>query len=417
MDCNINVNKVILVIFILLMFLPYSINILGISLVKIVTILIALIFIYLLIRKRKDIKKILANKFIIFNLLFCFAILLSLIVNYNTVKFNDIYEIAKYITFSMITISVMYICKKKENYLFLLKTISIIFIIVSIFGIVQYFNPFSINELYIKSYAPTQYETLVNDYPSPRIVGVKANPSVYGFLMSLGVFLNLLYMKKSNARVLSSISIALCIINLMLTLTRTIQIAFICSIIIYILINVWLSKGWKKALLAMLGTILGIIVLIIVLPDSITWRLTQVLDISNATSWIGRTTKWAEYKDIIEQNLLFGIGPVKNNLSSIGYVDSELIQILLQYGIVGFVSYALMLLSPFFIYLKNKNYKNILRFYPSILAIIIINNISNTSLILFDSAIGIYIFMGLILGDSKDEISERGENSEYKHNI
>lgn len=417
MNSNINLNKLILIILILLMFLPYSINILGISLTKIVTILIVLIFIYLAVIKKEEIKKILINKFIIFNFVFCLMILLSLMVNYDTVMFNDLYEISKYIIFTMITIIIMYICNKKENYLFLLKTISIILILVSIFGIIQYFNPFSINELYIKSYASTQYETLVNDYPNPRIVGVKSNPSVYGLLMSLGVFFNLLYMKISNTKGLALISIFLCIINLMLTLTRTIQIAFICAIIVYILINVWIKKGWKIALLAMLISIFAIIILLIFLPDAITWRLTQVLDLSNATSWISRTNKWKDYLDIIKQNIWFGIGPIKNNIQTLGYVDSELIQFILQYGITGFISYVLMLLSPFFIYLKNKNYKKILQFYPSLLVIIIVNNVSNTSLILFDTAIGIYIFIGLILIDSKCEISERRNNNEKKYNI
>lgn len=394
-----SLNKMILLILIAFMILPFSINIIGISLSKICTIIIAMIFIYLFVTRKDDIVNILKNKFILFNIAFALIIAISILHNFRTTKFNDLYEILKYIIFPIVTIIIIDICKDKNNYLFLLKTISIVLIVISIFGIIQYFNPFSINELYIKSYAPTQYETLVNDYPSPRIVGTKANPSVYGLLMSIGTYFNLLYFKNTKNKkdkILTIISIILCIINLMLTLTRTIQIAFMASVIIYILCNVWLKKGLKKAVIAMICTILIIVLILCILPQSLTWRLVQVLDISNATSWILRTEKWSEYSEVIQKEWLVGIGPVKNYVDTIGYVDSEIVQVALQYGILGLMIYVIMLLSPLYLYAKNKKYKNLIRFYPSILTIIIVNNISNTSLILFDTAIGIYMLIGLL---------------------
>lgn len=394
-----NLNKIILLILIAFMILPFSINIIGISLSKICTIIIIMIFIYLFVTRRDEIVNILKNKFILFNIAFALIIAISILHNFRTTKFNDLYEILKYIIFPIVTIIIIDICKDKNNYLFLLKTISIVLIVISILGIIQYFNPFSINELYIRSYAPTQYETLVNDYPSPRIVGTKANPSVYGLLMSIGVYFNLLYFKNTTNKkdkILTIISIVLCIINLMLTLTRTIQIAFIASVIIYILCNVWLEKGLKKAVIAMICTILIIVLILCILPQSLTWRLVQVLDISNATSWVLRTEKWSEYSEVIQKEWLVGIGPVKNYVDTIGYVDSEIVQVALQYGILGLMIYVIMLLSPLYLYVKNKKYKNLIRFYPSVLTIIIVNNISNTSLILFDTAIGIYMLIGLL---------------------
>lgn len=411
-------NKMILIVLVILMVLPFSIDILGISMSKISTILLILIFCYMIFRKKNDVLLILKNKFVLFNIAFSISIALSILSNYKTMLFNDLYEILKYIIFAICTVIIISVCKDKSNYMFLLKVISITLIAISIFGIIQYFNPFSINELYIKSYAPTQYKTLTNDYPSPRIVGTKANPSVYGMLMSIGVYFNLLYCKSSknkNEKILAIVSIALCVINLMLTLTRTIQIAFMVSIIIYIFANVWIEKGFKKALIAMLCAILLLAIILCLLPESLTWRLVQVLDISNTTSWVARTEKWSEYVELIKQNLLLGIGPVKNYVADIGYVDSELIQVVLQYGILGIIVYIIMLLSPIYVYLKNKRYKNIISFYPSILAIIIINNISNTSLILFDTAIGIYMLIALLFieAEPKEENNKlKNENQE-----
>lgn len=404
-----SLNKIILLILIIFMILPFSINIMGVSLAKICTIILILIFVYLFITRKDEIVVAFKNRFILFNILFALIVAISIIYNSNSMQFNDLYEILKYMLFSMVSIIIINICKDKSNYLFFMKTISIALIVISIFGIIQYFNPFSINELYIKSYAQTQYETLVHEYPSPRIVGTKANPAVYGVLMSLGVYINLLYFRNTKIKkekILIVISIILCIINLILTLTRTIQIAFMISIIIYILCNVWIKKGFKKALIAMLSTILGICLILCILPQSLTWRLVQVLDISNATSWILRTEKWMEYSEIIEQNLLFGIGPVKNSLEEIGYVDSEFVQITLQYGLIGLIIYVVMLLTPLYIYFKDRRYKNLIRFYPSLLTIIFINNISNTSLILFDTAIGIYVLIGLLFIPEQERENE-----------
>ena len=130
---NINTNKIILIMLVVLMILPFSIDILGISLAKISTVIIGIVFIYLLIKRKVEIKKMLHTKFIIFNILLSVVILLSLIANYNTIMFNDLYEFAKYIIFIIVAIIIMSMCKEKENYTFLLKTISIVMIIIGIF--------------------------------------------------------------------------------------------------------------------------------------------------------------------------------------------------------------------------------------------------------------------------------------------
>lgn len=409
---NFNLNKIMLTIIVVLMILPYSIYILGVSLAKIATVLIGLFFIYLVYSKRIKIKECLKNKFIIFNLIFASIILVSIIANYKTVKFNDIYEVVKYILFSMITIIVINICKEKENYLFLLKIINIIMIIISIFGIIQYINPFHINELYIRLYSDVHYETLINDYPNPRIIGTKVNPSFYGILMIVGTYFNLMYYKYARNKMLVYLSIFLCIINLMMTLTRTVQIAFLISIILFVLISIWITKGWKKALLTSGIVALSILLILILLPSSFTWRLFQVLDLNNSTSWIARIDKWKNYIGIIQNNLMLGIGAVKNHVNILGYVDSEWIQVILQYGVIGLISYIAMIISPLFCFFENKQNKNILKYFIPILSIIIINNISASTLISFESAIGFYMIIGLILIEPKNTKKVENSNDE-----
>ena len=401
---KLDTNKIILVLLAVFMILPSTIEICGISIFKIATFIIVGICIWLWITKKEELQRNFKNIFIVCNMILALVIFLSLLINIKSAKFNDIFEVARYIIFATITAIILTICDEKKYYIFLLKVINVLMIIICIFGIIQYFNPFSINEMYIKSYAPTQSTTLINDYPTPRIVGTKPNPSVYGVLVALGVYFNILYYKYAKNKFIVWTSIALCIVNLMMTLTRTIQIAFGVSILLLILISVWMRKGWKKAIKITGIVILLLFLLLLLLPNSLTWRLFQIFDFSNANSWVERLNKWEDYTKIINENILIGIGPVKNHVQELGYVDSEWIQTFLQYGILGFIAYIAMLLSPFYIYWKYRTNKSILKFYLPVFFIIIINNISSSSLISFDTAIGFYLIIGLVLLNADKEI-------------
>lgn len=398
------IDKIILIILVLFMILPSNTSILNISIFKIETIVLCIITAYIFFTKNIKFKEIIKNKFIICNLIFAVSIALSITVNYKNILFNDLYEVIKYIVYPMITLIIIATCDNKEKYNLILKTISISMIITCIWGIIQYFNPFSINELYIKEFAPTQYETLINDYPAPRIIGIKTNPSVYGLLVTMGIYFNILYYPRAKSKFIAIISIVLCFTNLMMTLTRTIQIAFIISIVVYVTITTLQKKGWKKSVIYTLTIIVALILLFLILPKELTWRLRQIIDFQNASSWVGRVEKWKNYYELIKHNLLFGIGPIKNHVSELGYIDSEWIQNILQYGAVGFGVYVAMLMSPIFIWWTNKNNKELIRHYIPILVMIIINNISISSLILFDTACAIYIFMGMIL-INKEELN------------
>ena len=124
---------------------------------------------------------------------------------------------------------------------------------------------------------------------------------------------------------------------------------------------------------------------------------------------MARISKWGRYIGLIQNNFILGIGPIKNYISEIGYVDSEWIQIILQYGVLGLTSYVIMLLSPIHNYLKSKNNKNILKYFIPILIIIAINNISASTLISFESAIGVYMIIGLILSNPDKITTENKE--------
>lgn len=78
-------------------------------------------------------------------------------------------------------------------------------------------------------------------------------------------------------------------------------------------------------------------------------------------------------------------------------------------GIFGLAFYSIMLISPLYHYWKNKENKKILKYYIPILCMIFINNISSSSLISYDTAIGFYIMIGLILLCNKNKKEEKQE--------
>ena len=131
---KIDSNKIILFILVAFMILPSTISIVGVSMFKIATVIIAIMSVYLFVQKKEEIKKALRNVFVVSNFILAIIIATSLLVNCLTVQFNDVFEIVRYIVFAMITVIVLTICQEEKYKIFLLKTISILMIIISILG-------------------------------------------------------------------------------------------------------------------------------------------------------------------------------------------------------------------------------------------------------------------------------------------
>ena len=79
----------------------------------------------MIFRKKNDVLLILKNKFVLFNIAFSISIALSILSNYKTMLFNDLYEILKYIIFAICTVIIISVCKDKSNLHVFMKVISI----------------------------------------------------------------------------------------------------------------------------------------------------------------------------------------------------------------------------------------------------------------------------------------------------
>ena len=84
----------------------------------------------------------------------------------------------------------------------------------------QYFNLFGLNERYVPFIAPTQYRTLVNNYPFPRVVGMTNNPNVYALMPGIGAIISWgLYLNRRKRKHI--IFLIAFIVGVLMTLSRS----------------------------------------------------------------------------------------------------------------------------------------------------------------------------------------------------
>lgn len=383
-----------LILLVIVIFIPSTISIIGLSQIKVTCLIISVLFFYILFYRKKSILKEL-DGFSILNIIFCIINLIPVFIKFlydGSFEINEIFDSIRYLFFAMLYLIIKILYKKDDFSNKILKYLIIGFIISAIIGITQFFNFLNLNELYIPKIAPTQFRTLMPDYENRRIIGLNTNPTVFGFNMIIAIFINLIYGKtlKSNKIYLLIISI-IEIVALLMTNSRTAQIALIISFLIYFILHSLSTYGKKftfKVTITLI--ILGLLILVFIIPKDLTWRLLQIIDINNVSSWSARLTKWNDYFQIIQNNLLIGIGPIKN--MNLGYIDSEWIQICLQIGLIGLLTYLAMIIIP----LKDITNKAIKYLYLSLLIVIMLYNITSTSLLNYENSFKLYILIGII---------------------
>lgn len=397
----INKNKIIKYIYItlcILIMLPSTIFVYNVSQTKVLSIFIILLFLVIaLIKYKIFLKK--PDVFVVFTLIFAFINILSLfikIVTEDSIVFNEVFDSFRYIIFSMLYLIILYINKNKNIRKLLITVLCICFFVSALIGISQYFDFLNLNELYIPKIAPTQYASLMPGYPNKRIIGLNTNPTIFGFNMIVAILLNYVYWKyvnKNKFKVLFLITIVE-IVALFMTNSRTAQIALIIMLCTMYFIYTYKNYGKKYAFKHMVFAFLMLILIILFLfPENLTWRLLQVFDLKNVTSWTARIVKWEAYFDIIKENIFIGVGPIKN--LGIGYIDSEWIQIVLQTGVLGLISYFFMILSPLYIFRKELDK---LYIYIGLLVSLVLYNLASTTILNYEIAFKYFIFIAILNG-------------------
>lgn len=383
-------NKFIIILFMILLFLvPESIHIFGLSYPKILLIFVFILIIYNLIIKKEKVQfeKNFLTYLILGLLVFAFWIfLVNLIITIITKQFilSNFFEVLRPILYAGILFLTRIYSKNDKNYI---KKIFLIFIVLNcLVGISQRYNPFNINELYVKIIAPTQYQTLLNNYPDPRVVGLTGNPNIFGFLLALALLVTFYEIFVNNKKKYYLL-LLLEAITLFMTMSRT---SFICSIVMvfsFLFIYLFKTHNLKKFFKTFFITSFFILTLTFTLPNSITWRIKQLINIDNLTSWIARVENNKEsidnifgddklddnennnnkdennnkpedtiQTDKISHNVRLLIGVGSDKLKQYGLVyDNEYLMIIFKYGIIGFCLFLLIFILPLFRVNKLKN--------------------------------------------------------------
>lgn len=292
---------------------------------------------------------------------FSFFIILSILIgSYKGIKiipndFFELYKIFNYIIVYWVTSSIV----KNDNDKFKIIKFTIFCLLLSVLvAVQQYFNLFNLNEKYVPIIAPTQFRTLVNNYSSPRVVGMTSNPNVYAVMPGMGGVLSWsMYSITSNKKYI--LQLVIFTLAVFMTLSRTGMVFLVVSVFTFSLLYFYknvITKNIKKVL-KIVALIITVVLLSSIifnyLPEELTWRFKLGLNISADNSFQTRVSNWEEHVKYFLKSPWFGLGPAK----SIVYehsVDNEWLLLLRQYGVIGTFYFVMTFLSSFI--LKKRSY-------------------------------------------------------------
>lgn len=228
----------------------------------------------------------------------------------------------------------------------------------------QYFNLFSLNNIYIQYIAPSQYSTLINDYPFPRPVGLVGNPNELAMIFVFGSLIAVFLLVKKFQL---SIFLIACIQvgGVFITLSRGALVAFGVGLIV-LFIKILLDNINEINLLSIIRFITllilstGILIFVVYYTsfvNDIFWRFARLSNLSEDTSWQSRILNWKENFNLFKESPLLGVGPLRR-AAFVYAADNEWLLLLRSYGIVGLFYLLVTFTIPHL--LNRKNVFNIL---------------------------------------------------------
>lgn len=324
-----------------------------------VIVIIFTIYMYMKLILRKKTNKI-DLKFPLTYIGFSFFIILSILVgSFKGIKVipNDFFEIYKIFIYLGIYLVTVMTVKNEEDKVKVLNFMIFCLLISVAISVQQYFNLFNLNERYVPTIAPTQFRTLVKNYPYPRVVGMTSNPNVYSIMPGIGAIISwaMFSITRDKKYVLY---IMIFVFGSLITLSRSGFFFMISGMVTFTFLYSFksninrLMKGFinLKTLRTVIISIVILVLLVIIifryLPEKLTWRLKAGIDIGSDNSFQARLRNWNEHISYFKSSPIFGIGPAK----SIEYekcVDNEWLLFLRQYGIVGCIYIVFTFLFPF----------------------------------------------------------------------
>ena len=287
--------------------------------------------------------------FVLFGLAIFLSIAYGVIVKGFSIIGRDFWEFGKLLEYFLIFALVANLDISQNKIKHYYKIALVVFLCSAFFGIAQYLNLGNINETISPYYVLTQMEGLLQG----RITGTTGNPNEFGALMVLAsslAFSGVLFFKEKTMRLFSWICFAVFVLSIVLTLSRSAIIAVIIAICFLTLFKYPLifgiKRGIKKSLITIPIIMATILIIIKIAPEKFFFRISQLGNIWNATSWQARIVGWKINYDLWKLSPLFGWGPGKMTMTTI--VDNEWLLLLRRYGLIGVIIFVLWFVNFYF---------------------------------------------------------------------
>lgn len=321
-------------------------------------VILFLVYLYFKFTLRKKVK-IDNSYFPILYAMFSFFIVLSTLVgSFKGIEviINDFYELYKILIYLGVYLLTKSLVKDENDKIKIVNFINICLLISILIAVQQYLNLFNLNEKYVHIIAPTQFRTLVNNYPTPRVIGMTSNPNEYAVMPGIGATISwsllLTYKEKKNI-----IFLIIFILGVLMTLSRSGFIFMASSIATFTFLffksNLKsLIKGrinlraFQMLMIAICILFVLAIIIFNYLPEELTWRLMRGINIQTDNSFQARLRNWGEHIDYFKQSPIFGLGPAKS-IEYEHHVDNEWLLFLRQYGVVGCCYFMFIFTFPF----------------------------------------------------------------------
>lgn len=339
---------------------------------------IMLIFLYILINvivkginlNKKELLRLKSKQIFIVFIIFS---LISTIINIK--NSNDIILLREIIITYLIFFICIFLNQKKSCKFYVDFYLSVVNIglILGIMGVVEGIT--KVNDIAFFLHNENFANSLINTFTkeSYRTFSVFQHPIIWGNMLVILFIINISLNKNKN-KLYKIITNAIIIINLYFTQSRSAWISFVC-IIIFLFIKIIISRKWKKGInYKSIGIFYSITLLIILFFNQISIIITKIFSRFNQLTEgrgqvsAGQRLGTIDYvmnslgdKSIFYlfigngyKSLEIHLKDVTIILSNFSTSDNQYLNILYEFGIVGFVLYVLFFIYTVMLFFKTK---------------------------------------------------------------
>ncbi len=246
-----------------------------------------------------------------------------------------IVRLMKYVGAVVLASALVSVCGSRDKTLeWFLERFVLVGIALGLIVVQQYYDVLGLNASYVSLVAPTQFWTLVGDYPWPRPVGMVGNPNELGFLLGLLGLSSLWLFLVHETRAAPWAVLAACYVTLMfLTLSRSAALSTAIGTMVLLFLVV--VRGPARidgalhprrlrtkvvAIALLVGAGAAIAVSTTGVIDSVLSRYSIKFAITAAET---RVSNWGENLEIVLRSPVLGVGTLKHDAGLQYAADNE----------------------------------------------------------------------------------------------